>query len=108
MKFEIITVGQFNKDHGTSWKDPMSSYVGEIPGMCIGVTPEVRMADGSLDSESTTFIHTIDELNDDFWEWHRNDMSYKYKWTGRLVFRGYYSAHYDYEERDEYFKEERV
>lgn len=108
MKFEIITVTEYNKDHGTSWKSPMSEYKGEIPDMCIGLTPEVKLIDDTLDAESTTFVHSIDELNDDYWTWHRDDMSYKYEWTGRLVFRGYYSIHYDYEERDEYFVEEEV
>ena len=108
MKFEIITVDEFNKSHGESWKAPQSEYRGEIIGLCIGVTPEVVLNDGTLDAESTTFIYNLEELNNDFWTWHRDDMSYKYNWTGRLVFRGYYSSHYDFEERDEYFKEEKV
>lgn len=108
MTFKMITIDEFNKDHGTEWKAPLSEYKGEIPGFYIGVTPEIILKDGTLDAESTTFIYGIEDLNDDFWTWHRSDMSYKYEWTGRLVFRGYYSSHYDYEERDEYFVEENV
>lgn len=108
MKFEVITVDQFNKDHGTNWKAPMSEYRGELIGYQMGFTPEVKLKDGTLDAESTTFVYNAEDLNDDFWTWHREDMSYKYEWTGRLVFRGYYSSHYDFEEREEYFKEERV
>jgi len=108
MTFKMITVDEFNKEHGTSWKAPKSEYSGEVQGLYLGVNPEVVLEDGTLDAESTTFICNIDELDNDFWTWHREDMSYKYSWTGRLVFRGYYSSHYDFEERDEYFIEETV
>lgn len=108
MEFKVITVDQFNKDHGTDWKSPMSEYKGDHSYLYMGVTPEVMMKDGTLNAESTTFIREIEELNDDFWTWHRDDMSYKYKWTGRLVFRGYYYCHYDPDERDEYYVEEKL
>lgn len=108
MKFQVITVNEFNKDHGTNWKSPMSEYKGELIGLYIGVTPETVLKDGTLGAESTTFIYNIEYLNDDFWTWHREDVSHRYHWTGRLVFRGYYTSHYDYEEREEYFEEEKV
>lgn len=105
MQFEMISVSQFNKEHGKNWDAPAVDYRGEIPGLCIGVTPEIKLKDGTLDVESTTFIRSIEELNDGFWNYHRYDMSYKYEWTGRLVFRGYYISHYDSQEREEYFVE---
>lgn len=106
MKFEIITVDKFNKDHGTNWESSMTEYRGDELGFMIGVTPEIRLKDGTLDTESTTFINSLEELDDDFWVCHRADMAYKYEWTGRLVFRGYYTEYYDFEERDNYYIEE--
>lgn len=108
MEFKVISVEEFNKDHGTSWKMPESNYQGEVSDLVVGVTPEVRMKDGTLNTESTTFVRSLDELNDEFWRWHRNEVSHRYEWTGRLVFRGYYAEVYDSSERDYYYVESKV
>lgn len=78
---------------------------GVIPGYVRGYNIEVTTSKGATDWLSCNFIYgePEDELNDEYNLWRRSDWGWVP--TGRITFRGYYTEHYDYEEREEYVVE---
>lgn len=78
---------------------------GIVPGYVRGYNIEVTTPNGTTSWLSSNFIHgePEDDLNDEYNLWRRSDWGWVP--TGRITFRGYYTEHYDYEERDEYVVE---
>jgi hypothetical protein len=75
---------------------------GIIPGYLRGYNIEVTTTDGRTDWLSANYIwgEPEDALNDEYNLWRRSDWGWVP--TGRITFRGYYTEHYDFEEREEY------
>lgn len=78
---------------------------GIIRGHVRAYNIEVTTREGVTDWLSTTFIHGEPEeyFNDEYNMWSRADWGWVP--TGRITFRGYFTEHYDFEEREEYFVE---
>lgn len=111
---EVIAEGKYtwNKDANDC------PFHGVITGYYMGLCVEVLKADGTYGYSSVTFVLardikdiqlTIAETPD---EWYAlNEVSSMADMclhngntlTGRLVFRGYYDAEFDYDEREDYY-----
>ncbi len=78
---------------------------GAIDGYLRGYNIEVTTSKGITDWMSAHFFEGEPEehFNGEFEVWHRKEWGFVP--TGRITFRGYYTEHYDYEEREEYVKE---
>lgn len=107
MNFEFIRI----KDTTTGWDDKNANIrnYGEVPGYMIGFNVEVVNDKGELDYMSSRYLYgDIEEaLNEEKEAWGyiygEDTCNYKgYYITGRLVFRGYFTEEYDWEEREEY------
>lgn len=84
------------------WTD-CETYHGVIPGYSCGYNFEVKTRDGRIDFMSCTFdSREPEECAED--ECQKDHMAFLgLTYTGRVIFRGYYEEHYDYEERESYY-----
>lgn len=99
----MVKVPDFTFTTVEGWDD-CEEFHGIIPGYACGYNFEVVTRDGRVDFMSCVFEHgTPSEVaNGEFEQWYMEDLGFTY--TGRVVFRGYYEEHYDFEERDYYYK----
>lgn len=84
------------------WTD-CETYHGIIPGYHCGYNFEVKTRDGRVDFMACTFdTRSPEDFVED--EEQKDYMDYLgFVYTGRVIFRGYYEEHYDFEERDYYY-----
>jgi len=111
MKTNIITIDEFNKRSGKNWKtDNDCEFHGVIPGYICGFCVEATK-DGKISAGTCCFTNDFEEIinpNDNaYW----NDLGISedllningWKATGNIVFRGYFTEHWDWDEREEYY-----
>lgn len=79
--------------------------LGDVMGLARGYNIEVSTKDEKTHWLSCEFVFGSPEehFNDDFHTWYYEE----HGWTptGRIAFRGYYEEHWDYEEREECYRE---
>lgn len=106
MKYVIIDKEEAKKI--TGWETFMVDYEyrGVIPGYFCGYNFEVITRDGKIDFFSTTFTClTPDELMNSDCEYYAEFIEdCGCKPTGRVIFRGYYTEGYDFDERETYYE----
>lgn len=111
MKTNIITVKEFNARSGKNWKDENTcDFHGIIPGYICGFCVEAEK-DGKVNAGSCCFTNDYEEIINPEYNRNWNDLGISenllnmngWKATGNIVFRGYYTEHWDYEEREEYY-----
>lgn len=114
MKTTIITVDEAIKK-GANWTDEAKEnacdFHGYMPGYVMGFNLEV-IRDGKYGYGSCVYTNDYQEiLNPDYCEnWNELGLSESccalndYRATGNIVFRGYFTEHYDPVEREEYVK----
>ena len=109
MNTNIITMKEFLKRSGKTWKITNDcEFRGVIPGYVCGWNLEVEK-DGKIDCGSCVFDNDYEVIRNSIDDY--NDLgiseelcSYNgWKATGNIVFRGYFTEHYDFEEREEYY-----
>lgn len=111
MNTNVITLDEANARGKMNWsKENDCEFHGIIPGYVCGFNLEVTK-DGKFKYASCVFTNDFEEIlnpeDNEYW----NDLgisenmyaSNGWKSTGNIVFRGYYTEHYDYDEREEYF-----
>jgi hypothetical protein len=113
MNTNIISISEFNERSGKNWSHNNDcEFHGVIPGYVCGWNVEATK-DGKIDAASTVFTNDYEEIRNPWSEEHWNDLGISedllncngWEATGNIVFRGYYSEHYDFEEREEYYKD---
>lgn len=113
MKTNVISFDEAVVRGNLNWhKRNICDFHGVIPGYVCGFNLEV-MKDGKIGYGSTCFTNDYEEIlnpwENDVW----NDLGISedlcncngWKATGNIVFRGYYTEHWDSCEREEYFTE---
>lgn len=110
MKTNIITIDEFNKRSGKDWKlDNDCEFLGIIPGYICGFCVEAEK-DGKISAGSCCFTNDYEEILNPNYSRVWNDLGISEDllnvngWvaTGNIIFRGYFTEHYDYE-REEYY-----
>lgn len=109
MKTTVITMKEYLKRSGETWNISNDcEFLGVIPGYVCGFNLEVEK-DGKISCGSCVFDNDYEEIRNTISEY--NDLgiseelcSYNgWKPTGNIVFRGYFTEHWDFEERDNYY-----
>ena len=109
MKTNVITMKEFLKRSGKNWEITNDcEFHGVIPGYVCGFNLEVEK-DGKIDCGSCVFDNDYEEIRNTLSDY--NDLgiseelcSYNgWKPTGNIVFRGYFTEHWDFEEREFYY-----
>ena len=99
MNNTIVTTNTVIAEGKWTWQPVACEYVGIIPGYLCGFSVEMQKTDGSYGYSS--FVYT-DDING--WDIERMVELCSHhgnKFTGRVVFGGYFTEYYDYEEREE-------
>lgn len=114
MKTTIITVDEAIKKNTWTWghRENDCEFLGEVPGYVCGWDVEVKRGD-EISYCSMTCTNDFEEiiLPDADYNWNELGVSAENaKWngwepTGVIVFRGYFTEHYDPFEREEYIKD---
>ena len=111
----VITMDQV-RANGYNWRDDNDcEFKGIVPGYICGWNVEVQKG-GKIDYCSCTFTNDYEQMFiPGYWdgEWHCDynelgisaDLASTNGWevTGNIAFRGYFTEHYDWEEREEYY-----
>ena len=109
MQFKIIKLSESYAEYRDEVAD--SEWIGIIPGVMNGWSIEYVRKDGEMGYGSVIFLPGTIEDEVGRYE------GYSGSWlfdiprlngaepTGRVVFRGYYTEHYDLEERDYYYED---
>lgn len=109
MKTTVITMKEYLKRSGETWDISNDcEFLGVIPGYVCGFNLEVEK-DGKIGCASCVFDNDYEEIRNTMSDY--NDLgiseelcSYNgWKPTGNIVFRGYFTEHWDFEERDNYY-----
>ena len=110
-KTNIITIDEFNARSGKNWKtDNDCEFHGILPGYICGFNVEAKK-DGKIDAGSTCFTNDFEEIRNPWTCDNWNDLGISedllncngWTATGNIVFRGYFTSEYDWEEREEYY-----
>lgn len=113
MKTSIITMKEYLERSGETWKmENDCEFRGIISGYVCGWNLEVEK-DGKISCASCVFDNDYEEVRNPNYTRNWNDLGISedlcelngWKATGNIVFRGYYTVHWDFEEREEYYKE---
>ena len=108
MKTNIITLDEAIIRGELDWsKDNDCEFHGIIPGYVCGFNLEVEK-DGKIGYGSTCFTNDFEEIRNPWTNDHWNDLGISedlcncngWKSTGNIVFRGYYTEHYDFDDRE--------
>ena len=112
MTTNIITVDEALANGTWKWNkcENDCEFKGYVPGYVCGWCVECEK-DGKVDYCSTTFTNDFDEIRDPNFcrDWNdlgiSADLASMNGWTvtGNIVFRGYFTTGWDWEEREEYF-----
>lgn len=109
MKTTVITMKEYLKRSGETWNISNDcEFLGVISGYVCGFNLEVEK-DGKIGCGSCVFDNDYEEIRNTMNDY--NDLgiseelcSYNgWKPTGNIVFRGYFTEHWDFEERDNYY-----
>ena len=104
--FEII----MNSESNTGYDIEDKKYFGLIPGLCCGWQYEYIDAKGEYHYSSVAYMEESAEDYADKWTGYRGSwlldmLPDDYKFSGRVIFRGYAESYYDYDEHESYVEE---
>ena len=110
MNTNVISLDEFNARSGKNWEDRNAcEFHGIIPGYVCGFNLEVEK-DGIIEACSTCFTNDYDEIRTpwEYDDWNSlgiclDGLRTGWKPTGNIVFRGYHTVEYDFDEREEYY-----
>ena len=111
MKTNVITVQEFNARSGKDWTlENDCEFHGIIPGYICGFCVEATK-NGKIDAASCCFTNDYEEIRNPNYNRDWNDLGISedllsmngWEATGNIVFRGYFTEHYDFDERDNYY-----
>ena len=111
MKTNVITIEEFNNRSGKNWTtDNDCEFYGVIPGYICGFCVEAEK-DGKISAASRCYTNDWEEIRNPNYDrdWNSlgisEDLLNLNGWTatGNIVFRGYFTEHYDFSEREEYY-----
>ena len=100
MKFEIIK----NSESKSGFDVPDKEYKGQVDGLVHGWSFEFVNDKGEISYNSVYYSHGTPERNAEERYNFETERMNGWEPTGRVVFRGYATEHYDPEERDYYVK----
>ena len=96
----IVTVNDIIAEGKCNWTPITCEYVGIIPGYLCGFSVEMKKVDGSYGYSSYAYTNDINgcaiKNMIELCSHHGN------KFTGRVVFGGYFTEYYDFEEHEDF------
>lgn len=108
MQFKIIKLSESQAEYRNEIPD--SEWIGIIPGVANGWQIEYSKG-GAFEYGSVTFQFGMIEADVARYEGYCGSWLFEiprmngWEPTGRVVFRGYYTEHYDFDERDYYYED---
>lgn len=101
--FEIIPFSQCEETEYHVDDEPYYGDIGLVNGWMYEArnVSDKRFPVGKILYFSVTFEYGMPDARADFWNFYARNLGWEL--TGRVVFRGYYEDHYDFEERDYYY-----